>query len=177
MLEIPSIITVEAPSHPHMDACRRAYHLPSKHPQWWMKIAIKAITINWIQSIIPSEATQGDKRTFLSNYFLNAHLFVLPSFVRLSLTDVICTISSNTSVLTRQLTPTAAWTQEVAAFQKASHIQWRTAMSTGTSIEQLGPTFIELSQDNLFKFLSKLQHPFDGKSICKIYWSAFVFMC
>lgn len=63
-LEIPSITTVVAQSHLHTDVCKRAYHLPSKRPRWWMKITIQAITINWIQSIIQSEATQGDNRSF-----------------------------------------------------------------------------------------------------------------
>lgn len=65
-----------------MDVCKRVYHLPFKRPRWWMKITIKAITINWIQSIIQSEATQGDKRHFsLLNCFLNAQAFFLFLFL------------------------------------------------------------------------------------------------
>lgn len=60
--EIQSILTVEAPFRLHTDVCRRAYRLPSKH-QWWMTRTIKAIRINWIQSITRSMATQGDERS------------------------------------------------------------------------------------------------------------------
>lgn len=60
--EIQSILTVEAPFRPRTDVCRRAYRLPSKH-QWWMTRTIKAIKINWIQSITRSVATQGDERS------------------------------------------------------------------------------------------------------------------
>lgn len=60
-MEIPSVtILVAAPCLRHMDACKKAYLLPSKRPRWWMKCTIKAVRVNWIQSIIRSEATQGD---------------------------------------------------------------------------------------------------------------------
>lgn len=71
--EIPSILTVEAPSRPRTDVCRRAYRLPSKH-QWWMTRTIKAIKINWIQSITRSVATQGDERSICWKVLLSISL-------------------------------------------------------------------------------------------------------
>lgn len=52
----------------HTVVFKRAYHLLFKRPQWWWMKCIKAIKvavrINWTQSIIPREASQGKKIMF-----------------------------------------------------------------------------------------------------------------
>lgn len=75
----PSDTTVVRRFHPPaMDACKRAYRLPSKRPLWWTKCAIKAIRINRIRSIIQSEATRGDEPSIQSHYSLMLTLFWFP---------------------------------------------------------------------------------------------------
>lgn len=147
-LGITFIIIVAAPSHPRTDVCKRAYHLPFKRPtRWWMERTTKAIKINWIPSIILSEAPQGDvlKRSpnLLRNCSFLSSLSSLPSSP-----DVTC-INSNISILILPRHTRMAWTPEAGVFQKV----WpgRTVTFIGTTIEVLGRLSIDPRRDNRFK--------------------------